>query len=368
MHNPALGAPIGGAGGTGGARRNGGRPAAGGGGGTGGAPDLCPGCTVTTVQAYGRDMVHDPTRNLIYVASDAAAPVHPSTIVAVDAATAAVASFVPVGNDPQSLALSDDGSALWVGLVGERRVRRMTPGATPVPGPAYSLPMLLTTGEASVPQSIAVLPGAPSSIAVGVQGMGGNYNYDGRRGVFILDDGQPRANFVQPPEVGMSFLDQRPARIPAGRGRHQQPPRPPAGRRRRDAGVPRRPLRRLQQPTHFHYSAGAAYASAGEVIDLTNPDAPLPAGRFPAAGDCKLASRSATRIMMFCPNYAPAGSCSCSTPPPSPGSARLVLPQRAVRGVGDEVPLPRRRRGGVPRALLAAADHAGAADRVAAVS
>ena len=190
-------------------RRNRRAAGAGGGGGTGGAPDPCPGCTVATVQAYGRDMVHDPTRNLIYVASDAAAPVHPSTIVTVDAATAAVASFVPVGNDPQSLALSDDGSALWVGLVGERRVRRLTPGATPVPGPAYSLPMLLTTGEASVPMSIAVLPGAPSSIAVGVQGSGTDY-YGGGRGVFILDDGQPRANFIQPPEVAVNFLTNGP--------------------------------------------------------------------------------------------------------------------------------------------------------------
>jgi len=63
------------------------------------------------------------------------------------AATAAVTSIVPVGNDPQPLALSDDGSTLWVGLAGDHRVRRMTPGTTPVPGPAYALPTLLTTGE-----------------------------------------------------------------------------------------------------------------------------------------------------------------------------------------------------------------------------
>ena len=32
--------------------------------------------------------------------------------------------------------------------------------------------------------------------------------------------------------------------------------------------------------TGLAYSAGFAYASKGEVVDLTNPDAPLPAGRF----------------------------------------------------------------------------------------
>ena len=32
--------------------------------------------------------------------------------------------------------------------------------------------------------------------------------------------------------------------------------------------------------TGLVYSAGFAYASNGEVVDLTNPDAPLPVGRF----------------------------------------------------------------------------------------
>jgi hypothetical protein len=48
------------------------------------------------------------------------------------------------------------------------------------------------------------------------------------------------------------------------------------------------------------------YASTGDVVDLTNPDSPLPAGRF-AFGGCVLAVRSATRIMMLCPNPEPRG-------------------------------------------------------------
>src|SRR6185369_9460309 len=139
--------------------------------------------------------------NLIYVSAGFQAPLHPSTIVTVDVTTASVASFVPVGNDPQPLALSDDGSALWVGLAGERRVRRMTPGTTPAPGAAYTLPTLLTTGEPAVPTSMIVLPGTPGSLAVAVHGL----SY-GAQGVFILDDGQPRANYIQPPEIPSSFL------------------------------------------------------------------------------------------------------------------------------------------------------------------
>ena len=175
--------------------------------------DPCPGCSFVNVPAYGRHLAHDPSRNLIYVAADAQAAMHPSSIVTVDAATGAKTSVVPVGNDPQPLALSDDRSVLWVGLAGERRVRRMTPGTTPVPGAAYSLPMLLTTGEPSTPHSLVVLPGTPSSIAVGVHG-----SQYGGGGVFILDDGVPRANWVQPPEVQVYSLANGPAGYLIGYG------------------------------------------------------------------------------------------------------------------------------------------------------
>jgi hypothetical protein len=247
-------------------------------------------------------MVHDPSRNLIYVASDAFSPLHPSSIVTVDTTNASVASFVPVGTDPQPLALSDDGSALWVGLVGERRVRRLTPGPTPVPGSAYSLPTLLTTGEESVPMSLVVLPGAPSSIAVGVHGNGIGYD-DGAHGVFILDDGQLRANYVQPPEVIVNYLANGPRGYLLGVGDDNSL----AVLRLGTVGATLEShggLLNAYDPPGFVYAAGAVYATTGEVVDLTNPDAPLPAGYFAnIAPDCKPASRSATRLMMFCPSY-----------------------------------------------------------------
>ena len=165
---------------------------------------------------------------------------HPSTIVTVDATTAAVASFVPVGNDPQSLALSDDGSALWVGLVGERRVRRMTPGTTPVPGPAYSLPKLLTTGEASVPQCDR--RAARDAVVDRRRRAGDGGNYGRPAGVFILDDGQPRANFIQPPEVAMGFLTNGPPGYLLGVGATENLVVLRLGAVGRDAGVLRRPL------------------------------------------------------------------------------------------------------------------------------
>ena len=291
MHDPAFGTPTGG---TGGVVGTGGSGGVGGQGGGGGA-DPCPGCTFSAVDVYGRDMVFDASRNLIYVAADNQAPAHQSSIVTVDVAAAAIASIVPVGNDPQSLGLSDDGSALWVGLAGERRVRRMTPGSTPIPGTAYALPMLLTTAEPASPVAVAVLPGTPGSIAVGVYGT----RYGGR-GVFILDDGLPRANFIQPPEVGSSFLINGPPGylLAIGDSNNLVVFRlGVVGATYESYGG----LLSSGYESSLVYGNGNAYASNGEVVDLSNPDAPVPAGRFNFSG-CQVAIRSANRVLMLCPN------------------------------------------------------------------
>jgi len=231
----------------------------------------------------------------VYVAAHRQAISHPSTIVTVDQSTAAVTSIVPVGNDPQPLALSDDGSVLWVGLAGDHRVRRMTPGPTPSPGTAYALPNLLTTGEQSVPFSMVVLPGTTASLAVGVYGS----NYGGR-GVFILDDGLPRANFIQPPEIAAFYLNNGPPGYLLGIGdTYYNLVVIKIG----TVGATYESYGGLvgNYLSGLAYSSGFAYASSGEVVDLSNPDAPLPAGRFNFSS-CIVAIRNATRVMMLCPN------------------------------------------------------------------
>ena len=344
IHDPAFGTPTGGSGGGGG---TGGTGGLGGAGGMGGAPDPCPGCSFAAAPAYGLHMAADASRNLIYVAAHAQAVSHPSSIVTVDAATAAVTSIVPVGNDPQPLALSDDGSALWVGLAGDHRVRRMTPGTTPVPGPAYALPMLLTTNEPASPYAVVVLPGAPASIAVGVYGA-----TVGGRGVFILDDGLLRANYVQPPEVPAYYLVNGPPGYLLGLGDYNNLVEFRLG----SVGATYESYGGLITGGSFGltYSAGYLYSSTGEVVDLHNPDDPVLNGRF-AFSNCLLALRSASRVMMVCPTSEPTGpilymldpdtftSVGSVTLPPSLQAASWVdfayLGGDAVALLGDGMPL-----------------------------
>ena len=329
-------------------------------GGTGGAPDPCPGCSFSTAPAYGLHMAADASRNLIYVAAHAQAVSHPSSIVTVDAAAAAVTSIVPVGNDPQPLALSDDASALWVGLAGDHRVRRMTPGTTPVPGPAYALPMLLTTNEPASPFAVVVLPGMPASIAVGVYGaiLGG-------RGVFILDDGLLRANYVQPPEVPAYFLTNGPPGYLLGLGDYGNL----VAFRLGSVGATYETYGGLITGGSYGltYSAGYLYSSSGEVVDLRNPDDPLLNGRF-AFNSCLLALRSATRVMMVCPTSDPTRAGPAHAGPGHVHLRRLGdVAAFAPGSVVGRFRVPRRRRGRVAGRRNAAADHARPAHRLPAL-
>ena len=252
-----------------------------------------PGMTFATVAtAHGGHMVFDAGRRLVYVAADALATTNANTIVTVDVATAAVTSVVPVGNNPQPLALADDGSVLWVGLAGSRQVRRLTPGTTPVAGPTYPLPLLPPTTDEPVPTSIVVLPGAPASIAVSVEGF-----MFGERAVFILDGGAPRASFTQPGAVNVSLLTNGPPGALFGIGAPDKFVVVKLGA----AGATAASHSGLVTSSQLSlvYSGGMAYASMGEVVDVSSLDAPVRAGRF-GFYNCAQSFRSASRVLMLC--------------------------------------------------------------------
>ena len=101
----------------------------------------CPTCGVTILPIPGRDVVYNAARNELYVsvAGDAAdVPEHdrdrrPDDVVGLSA--------IPIGSDPGALALSDDGSTLWVGIDGAHAFRKVTMTSTPpVVGPLIHLP------------------------------------------------------------------------------------------------------------------------------------------------------------------------------------------------------------------------------------
>ena len=128
--------------------------------------------------------------------------------------------------------------------------------------------MLLTTNEPASPYAVVVLPGTPASIAVGVYGASRR-----RSGVFILDDGLLRANYVQPPEVPAYYLANGAAGIPA---RGSATTAISSTFRLGSVGATYESYGGLITGGSFGltYSAGYLYSSTGEVVDLRNPDDP----------------------------------------------------------------------------------------------
>ena len=120
-------------------------------------------------------MVYNPANGLFYasVPSAAGAP-YGNSIVSVDPETGALGTPIPVGSEPNKLALSSDGTILWVGLDGAAAVRQVNL-TTGTAGLQFSLGG--NSGIYAAPGTavaLAALPGAPNSVVVSAPtGLGG---------------------------------------------------------------------------------------------------------------------------------------------------------------------------------------------------
>jgi hypothetical protein len=298
LHSPAIRTPsisAGGSGGGGSGGSFGGIGGTTGAAGSGGAGSDCAGCSFVSSTASGRHLAYDATRNLIYVSADNAANANKNSLVVVDPASGSVLSAVPLGMDPGPLALSDDASTLWVGIGGEHAIQRVALGSPPVAGSKYALPMRGTT--ASTAASLVVLPGTTSSVAVAVSGNIGS------PGVYVLDDGVARATSVQSSDAADTFITRGPPGVLFGYNRYSDF----AVLEVTDSGVTQTSFRGLIAGNNIHtlsYGNGLVFASDGPVIDVSNVDAPVRAGRFDFLGGA-MALRSPTRALMLVSNGTP---------------------------------------------------------------
>jgi IPT/TIG domain len=123
-------------------------------------PSLTVDRTVTLTHA---DLVYDASRNVLYASIPSTANQYANSIVRIDPTTGAVTGSVSVGSNPGTLAITDDGQYLYVGLLGAPTIVRVTLASLtkdidiPVPidsffGNAYA-------------EDIVPIPGAPHTIA-----------------------------------------------------------------------------------------------------------------------------------------------------------------------------------------------------------
>jgi len=153
---------------------------------------------VSTLSLTTNDLVYDKVSGRIY----ASIPGTPGSITIIDPVTGTIGASVVVGNQPNKLAISDDGQFLYVGLDGESAVRRITlssftadlkfplgPGTNPSPAACGILSA----------EDLGVLPGNSHSVAVSIRNANCTPSHET---VAIYDDGVRRPTSTPGPIAG----------------------------------------------------------------------------------------------------------------------------------------------------------------------
>ena len=125
-----------------------------------------------------KDIVYNESTDSIYASVPSTAGAERgNSITQISPRTGEIGSSIPVGNEPNKLALADDGRTLYTKLDGDQSIRRLD-----VVSKTLGL-QFKPTGSIQYFFDMAVLPGKPESVAV----------LDQSEGVTIYDDGVKRA-------------------------------------------------------------------------------------------------------------------------------------------------------------------------------
>lgn len=133
-----------------------------------------------------RDVIWDAARGVLYASVDATSPTYAGRLVTIDPYAGAVVSNRSVGTVPSSLAMTDDGSALYVGIDGRGAVQKFSlPGFTP----GWSYTFGTGVGGQMVAEDIEVMPGTTNTIVVSRRRPGISPSHGGN---VVIDSGVAR--------------------------------------------------------------------------------------------------------------------------------------------------------------------------------
>lgn len=119
----------------------------------------------TFVSLVNNDLIYDTTRKLLWASiPSSAGPFLGNSVVSVDPYTGLLGTPIWVGSEPNKLAISGDGSTIWVSFSGSPSARKIDLSN----GVATAVDLYFPGGWGGniYSTSLAVLPGAPSSVAV----------------------------------------------------------------------------------------------------------------------------------------------------------------------------------------------------------
>lgn len=219
--------------------------------------------SVQDIALVNTGAVVDASRGLIYAAIPAAAGELGPSVVTINSTTFAIQSFASLSADPEMLALSDDGSRLYVALQGTTYPILVLDTATGLPLRTLQAPLNFTQPYPPGLAVMAVLPGKPDSL---LTGWANGYYYvvfDGDSAVqSYLDPYYGPASVAFTGPETFAGLDNSTSLVPlyleqiASDGSVST-------KVTRDAVAP-------FEPSNIAYSGGKLFLAAGEVLDASS--------------------------------------------------------------------------------------------------
>lgn len=264
-------------------------------------PDVAPdgagtGFVVTRTMALAaRQLVADTRRKVLYATLGGTAAMNANSLVVIDPVALTVKHAVPMGSDPGTMALSDDGSTLWVGLDGAFAVRRVDlTTSPPTAGAQYTLPKG-DFGDTASAGPMAVLPGTTTSLAVSLHRAGVSPSFSG---LAVLDDGVARMTKTRG-HTGASRMVVGPTgwlfgynNLHTGFGFYAVTVAATGVTQTEHSGLVG------GFDTDIVYAANRVYATSGEVVDVSSPAKPVRAGKFGFAGQV-IPRPAQSRVLMI---------------------------------------------------------------------
>jgi hypothetical protein len=110
-------------------------------------------------------LVYNSVTRMLYASIPSNATTNPNTILPIDPLTGKVGTSIPVGNNPAKLALSDDGTYLYVALNGDHTLQRINLTTSQVDR-TFPLPIDTLVNAATTVNDMHVVPGSPQSVVV----------------------------------------------------------------------------------------------------------------------------------------------------------------------------------------------------------
>jgi hypothetical protein len=258
------------------------------------------------VEIEAKAIASNPMTGVLYAVVSSSDPTFGNMLLELDEA-GRVLSSVAIGSDPDTIAVSDDGTTMWLGLHANQQVMKVDlTGAAPVPGESFALPPVAATGKVHPAGPMVVLAGTTTTLAVSTHSDIGSPSF---KGVVILDDGVPLPA-VTPVHTGA-------ARLTSG------PPGYLFGFNDQTSGYQFYTLEvhangvtqtaftdLVEGAWDLLYIEGYVLAAGGEVVDVSDPAAPTLIGELGHNGLVQYDPEQHSVVMLSCGSLINSFRCS----------------------------------------------------------